>query len=100
MQEAENSPIEFLKCRRKRILNGDLFVKNVQKYLNSSKDKLEIAPKIYFWKVVLENQVSCGLKMSLTMYLVKTEGGGVKVLVRFFFLQKSMFIRSMNIFFF
>ena len=30
--------------------------------------KLEIAPKIRFRKVVLENQVCRGLKMSLKMY--------------------------------
>ena len=42
--EAANSPSEFSKCRRKRLLNGDLFVKPLKNVVIFSEVKLVIVP--------------------------------------------------------
>ena len=60
--EAKNDTSERWRCRKFCVKNSDLLVKMLKNIVIFQKLSFKIAPSIYFRKVVLENQVSYGLK--------------------------------------
>ena len=62
------APVNFEGAEEFCDKNGDFCLWKIKICRSVSDCKLEIAPKIRFRKVVLENQVCRGLKMSLKMY--------------------------------
>ena len=59
------APVNFGSTEENRFLNGDFVSENIKICHSVSDVSLKLPPKIRFCKVVLENQVRRGLKMSL-----------------------------------